>query len=261
MAAAAVEIGAQASGFVPPPQSGPEGARSPPPKPSNLHPYRQDTSCVRHRILIRNFLRRVHHRRRQVPLHIPPRLPWPHHQSQTCPPPAPKVPWQEAKHWGGCGRGRGLSCVGSGGKETLAARRSRGRILCNHGHCSRSPKIGQLATNVLHRGLRVGALPRIGQIALQTCSRLPVNDVLGTRVSLKPAVSNVMLVLACVFLSRCKFSTPTINSTSLYSGINRLYAQNSVFVIVHDESVKVYLHIHVQRESSAEPSMRRTLWD
>ena len=118
-AAAAVEIGAQASGFVPPPQSGPEGARSPPPQPSNLHPYRQDTSCVRHRILIRNFLRRVHHRRRQVPLHIPPRLPWPHHQSQTCPPPAPKVPWQEAKHWGGCGRGRGLSCVGSGGKETL----------------------------------------------------------------------------------------------------------------------------------------------
>ena len=38
-----------------------------------------------------------------------------------------------------------------------------------------------------------------------------------------------------------------------------LYAQNPVFEIVHDESVKVYLHIHVQRECSAEPSMRRIL--
>ena len=33
------------------------------------------------------------------------------------------------------------------------------------------------------------------------------------------------------------------NSTSLYSGINTLYAQNPVFEIVHDESVKVYPHI------------------
>ena len=31
---------------------------------------------------------------------------------------------------------------------------------------------------------------------------------------------------------------------SLYSGINRLYAQNPVFEIVHDESVKAYLHIY-----------------
>ena len=31
-------------------------------------------------------------------------------------------------------------------------------------------------------------------------------------------------------------------STPLYSGINRLRAQNSVFEIVHDKSVKVYLH-------------------
>ena len=44
------------------------------------------------------------------------------------------------------------------------------------------------------------------------------------------------------FLSRCKFSTPT--STSLYSGINMLYAQNPVFEIVHDESVKVYPHMY-----------------
>ena len=49
-------------------------------------------------------------------------------------------------------------------------------------------------------------------------------------------------------------------STSLYSGINTLYAQNPVFEIVHDESVKAYLHIHVQRECPAEPSMRRSLW-
>ena len=38
------------------------------------------------------------------------------------------------------------------------------------------------------------------------------------------------------FLSRCKFSTPS--STPLYSSINRLYTQNPVFAIVHDESVK-----------------------
>ena len=41
---------------------------------------------------------------------------------------------------------------------------------------------------------------------------------------------------------RCKFSTPT--STSLYSGINTLYAQNPVFEVVHDESVKVYPHMY-----------------
>ena len=43
-------------------------------------------------------------------------------------------------------------------------------------------------------------------------------------------------------LSRCKFSTPT--STPLYSSINRLYAQNPVFEIVHDESVKFYPHMY-----------------
>ena len=56
--------------------------------------------------------------------------------------------------------------------------------------------------------------------------------------------SHLSSVLACVFLSRCKFSTPT--NTSLYSSssINRLYAQNPVFEIVHDESVKAYLHMY-----------------
>ena len=44
------------------------------------------------------------------------------------------------------------------------------------------------------------------------------------------------------FLSRCKFSTPT--STPLYSSINRLNAQNPAFGIVHDESVKAYLHMY-----------------
>ena len=38
--------------------------------------------------------------------------------------------------------------------------------------------------------------------------------------------------------------THTRTSTPLYSSINRLYAQNSVFEIVHDESVKVYLHMY-----------------
>ena len=33
-------------------------------------------------------------------------------------------------------------------------------------------------------------------------------------------------------------------STPLYSSMNRLYAQNPVFEIVHDKSVKVYLHMY-----------------
>ena len=41
---------------------------------------------------------------------------------------------------------------------------------------------------------------------------------------------------------RCKFSTPS--STSLYRGINTLYAQNPVFEVLHDESVKVYPHMY-----------------
>ena len=44
------------------------------------------------------------------------------------------------------------------------------------------------------------------------------------------------------FLSRYKFSTPT--STPLYSSINWLYAQNPVFEIVRDESMKVHLHMY-----------------
>ena len=70
--------------------------------------------------------------------------------------------------------------------------------------------------------------------------------------------SHLSPVFAYDFLSRSKVSTPT--STQLYS-FSRLYAQNPVFEIIHDESVKVYLHIHVQRECSAEPSMRRILCD
>ena len=34
-------------------------------------------------------------------------------------------------------------------------------------------------------------------------------------------------------------------SIPLYSSINKLYAQNPVFEIVHDESVKVYLHMYI----------------
>ena len=45
-------------------------------------------------------------------------------------------------------------------------------------------------------------------------------------------------------------------SSRSYSCNDRLYAQNPVFEIVHQESVKVYLHIHVQRECSAEASIR-----
>ena len=43
------------------------------------------------------------------------------------------------------------------------------------------------------------------------------------------------------------------SSTLLYSSIIRLYPQNPVFEIVHDESVKVYLHIHVQRDVQQNP--------
>ena len=42
-------------------------------------------------------------------------------------------------------------------------------------------------------------------------------------------------------------------STLLYSSIIRLYPQNSVFEIVHDESLKVYLHMYngnVQQKSN-----------
>ena len=56
-------------------------------------------------------------------------------------------------------------------------------------------------------------------------------------------------VLAYDFLSRYKFSTPT--STSLYSSINRLHAQNHVF--------EIGLSTIVQRKCSAEPFMRRIL--
>ena len=51
-------------------------------------------------------------------------------------------------------------------------------------------------------------------------------------------------VLAYDFLSRYKFRTPTSTSTPLYSSINRPYAQNPVFEIVREESVKVYLHMY-----------------
>ena len=44
------------------------------------------------------------------------------------------------------------------------------------------------------------------------------------------------------FLSICKFISPT--STLLYSSIIRLYPQNPVFKIVHDEIVKVYLPMY-----------------
>ena len=64
-------------------------------------------------------------------------------------------------------------------------------------------------------------------------------------------IFHLSLVLANDFWSPRKFSaltsTPlyssTPTSTSLYSDINRLYGQNPVFEIVHDGSVKTYLHI------------------
>ena len=56
--------------------------------------------------------------------------------------------------------------------------------------------------------------------------------------------SHLAPVLANDFSSRCKFNTgtPTINRTILYSSIIGLYPQNSVFEVVHDDSVRVHLH-------------------
>ena len=66
------------------------------------------------------------------------------------------------------------------------------------------------------------------------------------RILCDQGIFHLSAVLAYDALSRCKFITPTINSTALYSSssINRLYAQNPVFEIVRDESVKVYLHLY-----------------
>ena len=58
----------------------------------------------------------------------------------------------------------------------------------------------------------------------------------------KAGSSHLSPVLAYDFLSRCNFSTLT-RSPSKSNFISRLYAQNPVFEIVHQESVKVYLHI------------------
>ena len=80
-------------------------------------------------------------------------------------------------------------------------------------------------------------------------------------------------VLAYNFLSRCKFSTPSNTSTPLCS--RRLYAQNPVFEIVREKSVKVYLHMYnwnvqqnllcvescVTKEFSISPRLSPTMFD
>ena len=85
--------------------------------------------------------------------------------------------------------------------------------------------------------------------------------------------SRVSPVLAYDFLLRCKLSTPT--RTPLYSSINKLYAQNPGFEIVHEESVKVYLYMHdgnvqqnsicvescVTKEFSISPRLSPTMFD
>ena len=75
------------------------------------------------------------------------------------------------------------------------------------------------------------------------------------------------------FLSRCKFSPPT--RTPLYSSIIRLYPQNAVLKMFHDETVKVYLHMYkgnaqqnplcvescVTKEFSMSPLFSLTIFD
>ena len=67
----------------------------------------------------------------------------------------------------------------------------------------------------------------------------------------KPCIRNVQ--------ESVKVYTTAGMSYLLHTFVQQLFAQNPVFEIVHDESAKVYLHIHVQRECLAEPSMRRIL--
>ena len=78
-----------------------------------------------------------------------------------------------------------------------------------------------------------------------------------------------------IFCSDAILCTPTINSTPLYSSIDRLYAQNPVFEIVREEIVKVYLHMYnvnvqqnplcvescVTKEFSISPRFSPTMFD
>ena len=74
--------------------------------------------------------------------------------------------------------------------------------------------------------------------------------------------------LAYVLLSRGKsstvqctvfFYTPAqVDAPIMYSSINRHYAKNPVFEIVHEKSVKVY-HLHMYNGNIQQNSMRRIL--
>ena len=78
------------------------------------------------------------------------------------------------------------------------------------------------------------------------------------------------------FFYRDANSVPVPTSTPFfYSSINRLYAQNPVFEIIREESVKVYLHMHngnvqqnppcvescVTKEISISPQLSPTMFD
>ena len=55
------------------------------------------------------------------------------------------------------------------------------------------------------------------------------------------------------------FYTPAqVDAPIMYSSINRLYAKNPVFEIVHEEGVKVY-HLHMYNGNIQQNSMRRIL--
>ena len=108
----------------------------------------------------------------------------------------------------------------------------------------------------------------IGSMRRTLCSKLfmmeawrPINTYVQRKRSAEPSIGRTVCdweifhlssVVANDFWSPCKFSALTRTplhssiptSTSLYSCVNRLYAQNPVFEIVHDESVKAYLYIY-----------------
>ena len=103
-----------------------------------------------------------------------------------------------------------------------------------------------------------------------------------TGMSAEPSMRNILSqrILTSLPGSRLRYfyrdanSVPT-STPFFYSSINRLYAQNSVFEIVSEESMKVYLHMHngnvqqnppclescVTKEISISPQLSPTMFD
>ena len=103
-----------------------------------------------------------------------------------------------------------------------------------------------------------------------------------TGMSAEPYMRSILSqrILTSLLGSRLRFFYRDANSVPnstpfFYSSINRLYAQNPVFEIVREESVKVYLHTHngnvqqnppwvescVTKEISISPQLSAVMFD